>query len=213
MITRYQFAVALLDALGASTLEGSIDAVVAWETMENTKAINNPLATKWNMEVPGESAFNPEGVQNYPTINVGLNATLNTLKMSDYDSLRAALAAGDYATITAAIDASLWGTKNVSSVPESQAQAEYKEPIASADTLDSIPLEPGVPSAPPAPTTYTIRPDDTLWGIAERFNVPGGWKALYDANAQRLNAAAVSRGFGSSNGGRFIWPGTVIEIP
>ncbi|MFF8846638.1 transglycosylase family protein [Streptomyces sp. NPDC015127] len=30
--------------------------------------------------------------------------------------------------------------------------------------------------------TYTVRPGDTLWAIADEREVPGGWDALYEAN-------------------------------
>ncbi|WP_228978698.1 transglycosylase family protein [Streptomyces sp. DH12] len=30
--------------------------------------------------------------------------------------------------------------------------------------------------------TYTVRPGDNLWAIADAHEVPGGWPALYDAN-------------------------------
>ncbi len=47
----------------------------------------------------------------------------------------------------------------------------------------------GAPDAPPAPAPadenafwYTVITGDSLFAIAERFNVPGGWIALYRAN-------------------------------
>ena len=34
---------------------------------------------------------------------------------------------------------------------------------------------------------YTVAPGDTLGKIAKRFNVPGGWKAVADRNADVLS--------------------------
>ena len=217
MITRYQFAVALLNGLGiAEPSSGAVLGIVAQETMEDTKAINNPLATTWNMELPGESEFNSAGVQNYPNINAGLTATLNTLKMSDYGSIQTALATGTYEDVVNAIDASSWGTKNVSSITTEQAMAAAGLPIASADELPGIPAIPGeppvTPPAPPVSIKYTIQPGDTLSGIAERFHV-ADWQTIYEANAELLNAVARARGFADAAGGNLIWPGTTITIP
>ncbi|MGI5141649.1 MULTISPECIES: LysM peptidoglycan-binding domain-containing protein [unclassified Streptomyces] len=40
------------------------------------------------------------------------------------------------------------------------------------------------PSAPTkaSPSTYTVQPGDTLYRIAHKYQVPGGWQALADAN-------------------------------
>ncbi|UUS31463.1 MULTISPECIES: transglycosylase family protein [Streptomyces] len=34
--------------------------------------------------------------------------------------------------------------------------------------------------------TYTVRPGDNLWAIADAHEVPGGWTALYDANREAV---------------------------
>ncbi|MFJ9414470.1 transglycosylase family protein [Streptomyces sp. NPDC101227] len=44
------------------------------------------------------------------------------------------------------------------------------------------------PSAPAA--DYTVRPGDTLSGIAETHDLPGGWPALYDRNEKVVGADA-----------------------
>ncbi|MFF3174832.1 transglycosylase family protein [Streptomyces sp. NPDC057900] len=38
------------------------------------------------------------------------------------------------------------------------------------------------PGAPAADGTYTVRPGDNLWAIAEAQELPGGWTGLYEAN-------------------------------
>ncbi|MCB4208666.1 transglycosylase family protein [Arthrobacter sp. UM1] len=48
---------------------------------------------------------------------------------------------------------------------------------------------------------YTIQSGDTLGKIAEKFNVKGGWKALYQANQDKLISADL------------IITGQTIEIP
>ncbi|MEU3656365.1 transglycosylase family protein [Streptomyces sp. NPDC032161] len=39
-------------------------------------------------------------------------------------------------------------------------------------------------ASPVADDTYTVRPGDNLWTIADERNVPGGWSALYEANKE-----------------------------
>ncbi|MFV2119105.1 LysM peptidoglycan-binding domain-containing protein, partial [Streptomyces sp. Act-28] len=36
--------------------------------------------------------------------------------------------------------------------------------------------------------TYTVRPGDNLWTIADAHELPGGWTALYDANRETVGA-------------------------
>ncbi|MCX5200762.1 transglycosylase family protein [Streptomyces sp. NBC_00237] len=38
----------------------------------------------------------------------------------------------------------------------------------------------------PESGTYTVRPGDSLWHIADETKVPGGWSALYEANRDSL---------------------------
>lgn len=46
------------------------------------------------------------------------------------------------------------------------------------------------PPSPPKPPTdapeYVVQPGDTLSGIAAKLNFPGGWKALYSLNTDRI---------------------------
>jgi LysM repeat protein len=53
-----------------------------------------------------------------------------------------------------------------------------------------------------ATVSYTVRPGDTLSGIAAALSVPGGWRALYAANHQAIGTNPS-----------VIQPGTVLMVP
>lgn len=63
--------------------------------------------------------------------------------------------------------------------------------------------------------SYVVQSGDTLSGIAARFNVSGGWPALYEANRRTVDAEARRRGATANQRGYadFIWPGTRLTIP
>lgn len=66
-------------------------------------------------------------------------------------------------------------------------------------------IEPGAVLVLPgktAPVSYTVRPGDTLSGIAATLAVPGGWQALYAANHQAIGTSPS-----------VIQPRTVLMIP
>jgi peptidoglycan hydrolase CwlO-like protein len=67
----------LLAKIGAPGCQSNLIAVVSWEAAEVTAAAFNPLATTW--DVPGATIFNSAGVKNYPSLEVGLEATVDTL--------------------------------------------------------------------------------------------------------------------------------------
>jgi peptidoglycan hydrolase CwlO-like protein len=106
-----RWAVLFLQSLDAPVCRSNEIVVVAWQLAEFTQAAWNPLATTRPM--PGSTAFNSAGVQNFPTLEVGLLANQLTLMngWASYrygaivSSLRAC--ADPYATANA-IRASAW---------------------------------------------------------------------------------------------------------
>lgn len=66
----------------------------------------------------------------------------------------------------------------------------------------------------PTPTTYTIIDGDTLWGIAQCYLGDGlRWEEIYTLNKDIIEDTAKKRGLSSSEGGWWIFPGTVIKLP
>lgn len=97
-----KFAADILAALGMAATANRLNFMRAWIASENTKAKYNPLATTWNYINRGATFFNclkkdaagacTIGVQNYPDYATGLEATVKTLNLPYYDSIRAHLA-------------------------------------------------------------------------------------------------------------------------
>lgn len=104
---RAAWAYDLLTRLGnpAPTAD-TIAFVVAWQTEENTAAQFNPLAT--SQDAPGATRFNGSNVKDYPSYEVGMNATMTTLQYPAYAGVLAGLQANDPAGALAALAASPW---------------------------------------------------------------------------------------------------------
>lgn len=98
-----------LGYINAPTARSNMVAMVAWQLAEGTSARWNPLATTWKM--PGSTQFNGHRVQNYVSLEQGLEATRKTLSRPNlgYEPILASLRAGAAAMDTArAINASRW---------------------------------------------------------------------------------------------------------
>lgn len=61
---------------------------------------------------------------------------------------------------------------------------------------------------------YTIVAGDTIWSIAEKFYGSGSAAdKIYNANKDIIEQAAKTRGFKTSENGRWIFVGTIITLP
>lgn len=98
-----------LNYIQAPVVRSNQVVMVAWQLAEGTSARWNPLATTWRM--PGSTQFNGHRVQNYVSLEQGLEATRKTLSRPKlgYEPILSNLRAGAPAMDTAkAINASRW---------------------------------------------------------------------------------------------------------
>ena len=80
------FSTAVLHGIGAPATPWNLDWLKEWAASEGTLAANNPLATE--RPQPGhDSRFNSNGVRNYDSFDVGVQATVETLGLSYYQSI------------------------------------------------------------------------------------------------------------------------------
>ncbi len=84
-----------------------------------------------------------------------------------------------------------------------------------APHVEAAPVTPRTPapSVTDASTTitHTVVPGDTLWHIAQLYDVPGGWPAIFRANIDVIERYAKEHGAAAD--GNWIYPGQVIRIP
>lgn len=100
-----------LKTMGVSGCHANRVAVVAWQYSEFTQAAWNPLAT--TVPMPGSTVYNSSNVQNYPSLEEGLQATKTTIDQGlssyGYGGIVTALAAcADPMTTASAVNASSW---------------------------------------------------------------------------------------------------------
>ncbi len=107
---RTYWCVMLLDRLGAPVTNENLRGLFAWIDAEsNAASLLNPLAT--TQGAPGARNANSVGVKGYPSVEIGLDATVQTLRNGHYPNILDALARGDSALrLTDAVAASPWGT-------------------------------------------------------------------------------------------------------
>lgn len=87
------FIAAVLSGLGAPNTAANQASLADWFRHEGTAAQNNPMAT--TQREPGSTNFNTQGpVQNYPTAELGVQATVTTLNNGLYPAIVAALRDG-----------------------------------------------------------------------------------------------------------------------
>ena len=113
MNTRGAFAEAVLRGIGAPLSPNNMSSMLAWMTGENTRAAFNPLATMRQSKALGEDAgqFNEAGVRDYKDFDQGVAATIETLNLSYYTEVVAALRRGTTPReLRDLVVASPWGT-------------------------------------------------------------------------------------------------------
>jgi len=100
-----------LKTMGVSGCHSNLIAAVAWQYSEFTQAAWNPLAT--TVPMPGSTVYNSSNVQNYPSLEEGLQATRTTIDQGlssfGYGAIVSALArCADPMTTASAVKASSW---------------------------------------------------------------------------------------------------------
>jgi len=105
-----RWSIDLLGRIDAPVTIDNVRALAAWVGAEqNNVRFRNPLAT--TMGAPGARDVNDHGVKSYPSDEVGLDATVRTLRNGLYNEILTALQQGDSAVrVVVAVAASPWGT-------------------------------------------------------------------------------------------------------
>ena len=110
----------VVEALGFAPTEWRVNFFKGWHPYEGTRARFNPLATTRVIN-KGETNFNSHGVKNYSNRHDGVQATVETLKLSYYTEVRRTLSQQkitDRRLLANQIfniedpDASYWGTEH-----------------------------------------------------------------------------------------------------
>ena len=102
---------ALLQQINAPLTKQNVAFLDAWQQSEGGTAANNPLNT--TQPASGASDYNSVGVKNYPSPNVGIQATAQTLQNGRYPIILSALRSGNpnsIFTTTGFRQIQTWGT-------------------------------------------------------------------------------------------------------
>jgi len=101
----------VLGGLGAKPTPQKMRFLQAWAQAEGTQAQYNPFATT-RKGFTGETNFNSKGVKNYPDLQTGIKATIDTLSLGYYTHIVDLLRSNDVtaAQLASAVADSPWGT-------------------------------------------------------------------------------------------------------
>src|SRR5215831_763575 len=149
----------ILRGVNAPVTPQNLQAVDAWQRAEGGGALNNPFNTT---QAGGVSSYNSVGVQNYATPQVGIQATIDTLRNGRYGPVIAALQQGNSPqAVAGAVGASPWGTSGqlmsqilrgspapggISPLPPAQAGAPL--PLSTLPAVGSTPAQAGLSVSP-----------------------------------------------------------------
>lgn len=144
-VTKAGWASEFLRRLDAPVTTDTVQLVIAWIDGEGTRARYNPLATtQW---APGATIFNSHKVRNYPDLETGFLATLDTITNGRYDTIVAGLRAGDVnAALSDSKEWTTWGTGSAQRLQSLLATVRSSWPAEATDALKAIP--PGGSSLP-----------------------------------------------------------------
>jgi hypothetical protein len=98
----------VLSGIGAPVTQANLNALKAWQQAEGSTARWNAFNTTQPSKTTGTSNYNSVGVKNYPTQKTGVDATVNTLKLSYYVDMVKALKNNDQEAFIQALVASPW---------------------------------------------------------------------------------------------------------
>lgn len=107
-ISKYSWALALVQALGGTPTPQIVNLLVAWIDKEGTAAAWNPLAITG--KASGSTQFNSIGVQNFTSFQQGVQATAQFLQNGRYNDIVAAIRSGNVAlALDAPQEFDTWG--------------------------------------------------------------------------------------------------------
>jgi hypothetical protein len=154
--TRQEWATGYLAFCGWEMSAEKVLGIVAWAVAEGSDAKWNPLDT--TEPAPGATDYNSAHVKNYPSLQVGYEATLATMKNGYYPRILASLSdpsGGSALGLAAAVGSEPWGTGNFSRIVElvkADPAPYFDHVVAGSGTTPPNP-HPGPGPNPPKPTT------------------------------------------------------------
>jgi hypothetical protein len=113
------FYTTVLQRIGAPVSVQNLQACNAWEIAEGGSAENNPWNTTLWMAgaIPYNTFGDNEHVYHYPSVAVGIMATVDTLTNGHYANILNHFKAGNNGfAVCQAVDGSVWGTHDAASV-------------------------------------------------------------------------------------------------